>query len=311
MGTPTVSVVVATYNRANVLRFSIEAAMRSSASDWEMIVVGDACTDHTADIVASFDDPRISFVNLPVNAGEQSIPNNEGVRRARGRYVAFLNHDDLWTSDHLQVAIKAIEREAADLVSTLTISVGAAGEPSLSGSCAPHGFAPYAFVPASSWLVRRECLDAVGPWRRAQDLYMVPSQEWLQRARRLGQKLVSVRRATVLGIASGVRPNSYLTDQSDEQAYWAHRLRDEPRLFEELLTEIAASQTDEWGRPAVWPLLRRAARKVVVKASFAVGGHPMAVRNAVLHWRRGGLLDSLRRTRGLPPLARIGGRDDG
>ena len=98
MGTPTVSVVVATYNRANVLRFSIEAALRSSASDWEMIVVGDACTDHTADVVASFDDPRISFVNLPVNAGEQSIPNNEGVRRARGRYVAFLNHDDLWTS---------------------------------------------------------------------------------------------------------------------------------------------------------------------------------------------------------------------
>lgn len=311
MGTPTVSVVVATYNRANVLRFSIEAAMRSSASDWEMIVVGDACTDHTADVVASFDDPRISFVNLPVNAGEQSIPNNEGVRRARGRYVAFLNHDDLWTSDHLQVAIEAIEREAADLVSTLTISIGAAGEPSLSGSCAPDGFAPYAFVPASSWLVRRECLDAVGPWRRAQNLYMVPSQEWLQRARRLGQKLVSVRRATVLGIASGVRPNSYLTDQSDEQAYWAHRLRDESRLFEELLTEIAASQTDECGRPAVWPLLRRAARKVVVKASFAVGGHPMAVRNAVLHWRRGGLLNSLRRTRGLPPLARTGGRDDG
>jgi glycosyltransferase involved in cell wall biosynthesis len=310
MRTPAVSVVVATYNRADVLRFTIEAAIRSSFSDWEMIVVGDACTDHSAAIVASFKDPRISFVNLPVNAGEQSVPNNEGVRRARGRYVAFLNHDDLWATDHLQIALEAIEREAADFVSTLTICISATGEPSLAGSCAPQEYAPYAFVPASSWLVRRDCFEVVGPWRRAQSQYMFPSQEWLLRARRRGLKLLSVRRATVLAILSGDRRNSYVTDQSEEQERWARRLRDDPGLFEELLTDISARQADEQGRPAVWPHLRRAARKAVVKVAFAVGGHPTALRNAVLYWRRGGSIDSLRRTRGLPPLERLGGRDD-
>lgn len=311
MDSPTVSIVIATYNRAAVLRCSIEAALRSTVSDWEMIVVGDACTDETAAVVASFRDSRITFVNLPVNAGEQSVPNNAGVRLSRGRYVAFLNHDDLWAPDHLAVALEAMAREAADLVATLTLCIGPAGAPSLAGSCAPGRFAPYAFVPASSWLVRREALASVGPWRRAQDLYMAPSQEWLQRARRLGKKLVSVRRATVLAIQSGGRRDCYVTDQSGEQDYWAARLRDEPRLFEALLTEIAARQADEQGRPVVWPHLRRAARKVAVKAAFAVGGHPASLSNAMRHWRRGGFIDSLRRTRGLPPLDRSGGRDDG
>jgi GT2 family glycosyltransferase len=54
-------------------------------SDWELIVVGDACTDDTADVVATFPDPRIRFVNLPENVGEQSGPNNEGVRLGHGR----------------------------------------------------------------------------------------------------------------------------------------------------------------------------------------------------------------------------------
>jgi hypothetical protein len=276
-----------------------------------MIVVGDACTDHTAEVVAAFDDPRISFLNLPVNAGDQSVPNNEGVRRSRGRYVAFLNHDDLWTPDHLLIGLEAMERQAADFVSTLTICIGATGDPSLAGSCASEGFAPYASVPASSWLVRRDSLTVVGPWRRAKSLHMSPSQEWLHRARKHGQRLVSVRRATVLAIQSGGRLDSYVTDQSDEQGRWACRMLENPRLFEELLTDISARQAEEQNRPAVWPHLRRAARKVAVKAAFAVGGHPTALRNAMLYWRRGGFLDSLRRTRGLPPLESLSGRDEG
>ena len=304
MDVPTVSIVVATYNRAEVLRLTLEAALRSSFSDWEMIVVGDCCTDHSASVVTSFADPKMSFVNLAVNAGEQSVPNNEGVRRARGRYVAFLNHDDLWTPDHLDTVLDAIASNTADFVSTLTISIDASGEPHLVGSCAPRGFARYAFVPASSWLVRRESLEKIGPWRRAQDHYMVPSQEWIQRAQRMGAKLISARKPTVLAIPSGDRRGSYLGDLCGEQAQWARRFRDDPQLFEELLTRIAARQTDEVGQPLIWPHLKRAARKAAAKAAYAVGGHPLAIDGALKHGRRGGLIDSLRRTRGLPPLER-------
>ncbi len=58
-------------------------------------MVGDACTDDTADVVASFGDARIQYHALAVNVGEQSGPNNHGVSRSCGELVAFLNHDDL------------------------------------------------------------------------------------------------------------------------------------------------------------------------------------------------------------------------
>ena len=92
---PLVSIVIATYNRSQVVAHAIASVRRSTITDWELIVVGDHCTDDTEAVVAGFADPRITWVNLAENAGEQSGPNNEGIRRARGRYLAFLNHDDL------------------------------------------------------------------------------------------------------------------------------------------------------------------------------------------------------------------------
>src|SRR5262249_37890681 len=61
---PRVSILTATYNRSNVLRLVGETVRRQTVSEWEWIVVGDACTDNTADVVTSFGDPRIRFVNL-------------------------------------------------------------------------------------------------------------------------------------------------------------------------------------------------------------------------------------------------------
>ena len=93
---PAVSVIIATYNRAHTLRHAVQSVRNSSFTDWELIVVGDACTDDSAECVAAFNDPRIRFVNLPDRTGHQSGPNNHGLALARGKYVAFLNHDDLF-----------------------------------------------------------------------------------------------------------------------------------------------------------------------------------------------------------------------
>jgi glycosyltransferase involved in cell wall biosynthesis len=68
---PRISVVTATYNRSNVLRYAIESVRAQGFQDWELIVVGDACTDDTSEVVAAFADPRIRFVNRAENAGEQ------------------------------------------------------------------------------------------------------------------------------------------------------------------------------------------------------------------------------------------------
>ena len=89
---PLVSVITATYNWSSVLRYAIQSVLRQTCQDFEMIVVGDGCTDDSAEVVASFDDPRLRWHNLPHNTGHQSAPNNAGLELARGRYVAYLGH---------------------------------------------------------------------------------------------------------------------------------------------------------------------------------------------------------------------------
>src|SRR5262245_25925832 len=106
---PKVSIITATYNRSNVLRYAITRVLGQTCTDWEWLIVGDGCTDDTAAVVGRVGDERIRFTNLPKNHGEQSAPNNAGVALAAGTYIAFLNHDDLWFSDHLSTLVAAIE----------------------------------------------------------------------------------------------------------------------------------------------------------------------------------------------------------
>ena len=75
---PGVSVIIATYQRPQVLRRAIESVRASTTADWEVVVVGDACTDDTEAVVRRFGDRRIRFSNLERNFGEQSGPNNAG-----------------------------------------------------------------------------------------------------------------------------------------------------------------------------------------------------------------------------------------
>ena len=159
---PTVAIVVATYNRSAVLRHAVGSAIRQRFTDWEMLVVGDACTDDTADVVASFGEPRIRFVNLPINVGEQSGPNNVGVARTDAPLVAFLNHDDLWFPDHLERLVAVLEARQADLVFSPNFNVVPHPDPQGPGSILldglPHQgrFDPRLIdraVPASGWLV--------------------------------------------------------------------------------------------------------------------------------------------------------------
>ena len=91
---PLVTVIIQTYDRSNILGYVIRSVLAQSRPDWELVVIGDGCTDDSADVVAAFADPRIQFRNLNQRVGDQSGPTNEGIRIARGCCVALLNHDD-------------------------------------------------------------------------------------------------------------------------------------------------------------------------------------------------------------------------
>ncbi len=93
---PSVTVIVPTFNSSATLRLALQSVLNQEFQDFEVWVVGDGCTDDSAQVALSFNDNRINWINLAQNSGSPAAPNNEGLRRARGRYIAYLGHDDLW-----------------------------------------------------------------------------------------------------------------------------------------------------------------------------------------------------------------------
>ena len=312
---PLVSVIVATYNRSRVLAHAIDSVRRSTLADWELIIVGDHCTDETGDIVASSNDARITYINLPQNVGEQSGPNNEGVRRARGRYIAFLNHDDLYFPDHLASAIAFCEETDADLVwSPLLVALPASEDElaagtwrfRLSGVPAGDGYDPRVFVFASAWLLKRELAAKVGPWRSARETFVSSSQDWLFRAWRSGARLRFQSRVSVLAVPAGARDRSYTTANSPEHEYLAAQMLNNPR-FRDTALEIAAvtgeRETNRYRFGGSWPeAIRSLIFRPTSAAAIYLGVHPYAPYFALRHGRRGNLINAIRRRTGLGKL---------
>jgi len=108
---PKVSVVIPTYNRADMSRNAIESVLAQTFSDLEVIVVDDGSLDGTGQILQKVFGDRIRYYPQ-VNQGV-SVARNRGVEEARGEWIAFLDHDDLWEKEKLEWQFKALERFGA------------------------------------------------------------------------------------------------------------------------------------------------------------------------------------------------------
>lgn len=296
---PVISVVIATYNRTHTLRHAVQSVCDSTFRDWELIVVGDGCTDDTAECVASFADPRISFVNLPERTGHQSGPNNHGVALARGKYVAFLNHDDLYLPEHLAGCVAELERSDADLV---WVPCAVARPNAVPDGSRPFSFAliglpqsgsnysPFAVCLASSWAFRRGLADRVGPWQSPDRLHVTPSMDWLFRAWRSGAKLRFLPTITVIVVLAGLRPGSYARATSPEHDLIVRGLREEPGFRARILEEAAINEAAERFQNERYPqprLLRRMLLRPFYWLLMRAGIHPMSVPNAFLFGKGG------------------------
>lgn len=227
---PLVTVIIATYNRADTLQYAIESVLWQTFKDFELWIIGDACTDHTEIIVQSFShDPRVNWYNLPQNSGYQSKPNNEGIRRARGKYIAYLNHDDIWLPHHLNDLVEHAEKTHADIAFSLVQWVY-----SFTYSKPDIPLLPDLPIPpeATAVIHRKDIVNTIGYWKDIHETYSFPRVDFFRQAQYAGLKFEIVPSVTAL---------KFLWDEKNyhdtgPQPLYMERIKKEPNF---LMTEMS------------------------------------------------------------------------
>lgn len=96
---PFFSIILPTYNRAHFLPKAIESVLAQTFEDWELVIVDDGSTDNTKEVVLSYQDPRIVYIYQ--DNQERSAARNNGMSKAKGDFICFLDSDDYYLPEKL------------------------------------------------------------------------------------------------------------------------------------------------------------------------------------------------------------------
>lgn len=174
-----VSVVVPTYNRANVIGRALRSILEQTYSDYEVIVVDDGSTDDTESVVNAINDARLRYIPLSENQGVAHA-RNVGIREAACDYIAFLDSDDEWLPDKLQLQMEEMEK-LDDSYGMVYCRMGGWTRDGSSRFVCPvldwkqevlagnifHSLLFRNVIGTPSMLVRRECFEEVGGFKEA------------------------------------------------------------------------------------------------------------------------------------------------
>jgi len=127
---PLITVYTPTYNRARILMDrAIPSVLAQSYKNFEYVIVGDHCNDETEKLVSEVNDPRIRFYNLPSRKRRYPetaenhwlagpvIPANKALEMATGKWIARVDDDEIWTTDHLEVLLSFAQEKQYEFVS--------------------------------------------------------------------------------------------------------------------------------------------------------------------------------------------------
>jgi glycosyltransferase involved in cell wall biosynthesis len=103
-----VSVITPAYNSSRFIADAIASVISQTYPNWEMVIVDDGSEDKTVEAVLAFDDPRIRCISHPVRLGAAEA-RNTALREAHGRWVAFLDSDDMWEPTKLERQLRFME----------------------------------------------------------------------------------------------------------------------------------------------------------------------------------------------------------
>ena len=115
---PLVSIITPCYNAGNVISETIESVLQQSYQNWEMLICDDCSTDNSVEIIKEYceKDSRIKLFSTPQNTGAPAEPRNIAINNAKGDFIAFLDADDIWFSNKLEVQISFAIKKGYNLV---------------------------------------------------------------------------------------------------------------------------------------------------------------------------------------------------
>ena len=114
-----ISIVVPVYNASGYIQKTIEMVQAQTYTDWELILVDDCSKDNSCEVIEEYlkrqPDKRVRFIAKEKNEGA-ALTRNRGIREAKGRYIAFLDADDVWLPQKLEKQMEFMKKEAAGFV---------------------------------------------------------------------------------------------------------------------------------------------------------------------------------------------------
>jgi len=167
---PIVSVIIPTYNRAHLIDKAINSVLSQTYQDYEIIIVDDASTDNTKEVVKDFTDSRISYI-FHTNNLDISAARNSGIKASQGKYIALLDSDDEWLPEKLDKQINKFEKESLKIgvIYTGSYYIDEKGNqirkvhvPIKEGYIYEDLLRAGGYLCLSSTLIKRECFKKVG-----------------------------------------------------------------------------------------------------------------------------------------------------
>ncbi len=240
---PRYSVLLPTHNRSDLLALSVASVLAQKEQDFEILVVGDGCTDDTGVVLERFGDRRIRFFDLPKGPGFGYANRNIALRQAKGDLIAFHSDDDLMFHDHLSNLGRLFRQERImwaysrplwvrpdDVILPAYVNLRDPG--------ARHGFMNVQnVIPAGCVMHRRQCFAENGYWPEEFD----SSGDYEIWKRIIGQRppgaIGVLRQPTQLHFKAAWREGdlmwprflAYVSAMADSTGFWPPGLRLETR----------------------------------------------------------------------------------
>ena len=113
-----VSIITPCYNAEKYIARTIESVINQTYTDWEMLICDDCSTDNSCDVIESYclKDSRIQLIRKGKNTGSPAEPRNLAIQHSHGEYIAFLDADDIWLPEKLQVQLNFMQTNNCDFV---------------------------------------------------------------------------------------------------------------------------------------------------------------------------------------------------